>query len=50
MEDVNSKMTKTKTYVTPEVTIHGGIEVITQSASTGTQFDGQFNHLRVAVS
>jgi len=50
MENINSKMMEKKTYVTPEVTVHGDIEVITQASATGTQFDGQFNHLRVAVS
>ena len=50
MEDVNLKMTEKKTYVTPEVTVHGNIEVITQASGTGSQFDGIFNHLRVAVS
>lgn len=46
MENINSKMVEKKTYVTPEVTIHGDIEVITQSADFGNQSDGQFTHLR----
>ncbi len=50
MENINSKMTEKKPYVTPEVTVHGDIEVITQATSMGTAMDGQFNHLRVAVS
>jgi hypothetical protein len=48
MENINSKMTeKKKTYVTPELTVHGDIEVITQATSLGTTFDGQFNHTRI---
>ena len=50
MENINSKITEKKTYVTPEVTVHGDIEVITQANATGAQFDGQFNHHRGLVS
>ncbi len=50
MENNNSKMVEKKAYVTPEVTVHGDIEVITQSNSMGNAFDGVFNHLRTAVS
>ncbi len=50
MENINSKMIEKKPYTTPAVTVHGDIEVITQANANGNQFDGQFNHLRVAVS
>ncbi len=45
MENNNSKMTEKKMYVTPEVTVHGDIEVITQAASNGNRLDGRFQHL-----
>ena len=45
MENNNSKIVEKKTYVTPEVIIHGDIEVITQSTNSGPNFDGQFDHL-----
>ncbi len=46
MENNNSKMIEKKIYVTPEVTVHGDIEVITQSNNMGSTFDGRFDHLR----
>ncbi len=46
MENINSKIMEKKPYVTPEVTVHGDIEVITQANNMGNAFDGQFNHLR----
>ena len=50
MENINSKMVEKKTYVTPEVTVHGDIEVITQSTENGNVLDGQFPHRAVVVS
>lgn len=35
-------MQEKKTFVTPELTIHGNIETITQSGTTGGNFDGNF--------
>lgn len=45
MENNNTKTVK-KIYVTPEVTVHGDIEVITQANATGRSFDGRFTHLQ----
>jgi hypothetical protein len=50
MENNNSKMVEKKAYVTPEVTVHGDIEVITQANASGNAFDGQFNHLSRRLS
>ncbi len=45
MENNNSKMTEKKMYVTPEVTVHGDIEVITQANNMGNRSDARFEHL-----
>lgn len=46
MENNNSKIVEKKMYVTPEVTVHGDIEVITQANAGGRTFDGRFDHLQ----
>lgn len=48
MKDINSKVIEKKAYVTPEVTVHGDIEVITQSTNNGPVADVQFPHFTIS--
>lgn len=35
-------MTKTSTYVKPELKAHGSVEAVTQAALSGTKLDGNY--------
>lgn len=41
--DKKEETTTKKTFVSPKLTIHGDVEVITMGQSTGTKLDAPFN-------